>query len=286
MTNRIRACVVLALLASGADDLGAQAAQSPRQQSPQLYQVNETTKGVSLVIGAGTYGPYAGIFDMPAFSDDYRSWLLPARGPEGGLVAVFNGNEYPLARKLHYLGEWVLSSDGSQFAGKVVLDGAEGEKNELLFSSRGSFGPYYSLELRKVGGAWAAWARSEDESEWSLILGDGTYGPYERIDDLAYDPFTGSVVALVSAGGETRILASGLETGPWDKADLLRDARGDLAALHLVGPDGHELVIEGRKYGPFDYAGGLWIAPDRKSFLLEARRQDQALLLRAQPVEW
>jgi hypothetical protein len=264
-------------------------AQAPKPQATPLYEIQESLDGTTLVLGGKPYGPVGHLFGSPVFSANFASWLFAVQPEDQTLVLNFNGKEIPLAKKVQYQGDWVLSDDGQHFAGRIGLPGDQGDETNLLMVDGKVLGPYQQLDIRPVGTGWYAVGQKKDRNAGrTLIVGDKTFGPYDDVRDNAQDPETGALAVVGYKRDKAFLVWQGKETGPFQRVWFLGGPQGSLAGIVIDNPGSSQVIVGGKVLGPYDQIGQVLVAPDR-SVLFQANRKGQNLFVRdgkEVPVDW
>ncbi|MBN1520325.1 MAG: hypothetical protein JW923_09570 [Spirochaetales bacterium] len=273
-----------AMIALAATVLLPCAAQVSPTATP-LYKINESLGGVTYTLRNADYGPFGAVLGQPAFSPSYSSWILPVLDDNGKLVLIVNGKEVQIGQKARNADGWAISDDGRTYAGRVELDtGSDhGEPQYLLVANGKAYGPYAQVELRSLGSSWLAWGEVRQRnkaSAFTLLIGDKIYGPYEEIWDAEFDPRSGQPLVVAVKKGKTYLVGGGRETGPWERADILRSRDGRMLGAIVGDSRSMTAMIGNASYGPYENIGRIWTSDNGASVAFDAWKNDQSYLVR------
>jgi hypothetical protein len=254
-----------------------------------------------LVSGAGRAGPYS------ALSACFTPWTpLPsgagfayfARKAEGGSFFVVNGKEYGPYRNesnscelgkagfsftaLKDDGKWYANFNGKElgpFDKEPAIALGEGGYSLVAKKPDGTcsvsvngaeYGPYKSASVPVVAKAGFIFTAQKPDGAWYAIVNGKERGPYKYYAGEASLDSAGFGYGVIKADQKAYALIYGKEYGPFEgEVTDMRLGKGGYAFSVRKG-DTVSLQVNGKQYGPFEYAYPL--SPTKAGYAYEIYR--------------
>jgi hypothetical protein len=247
-----------------------------------VYTAQPVEGGVQLQVGAGVYGPYAGLEGTPWFSADGRSWGMVLRKPDGQVGVLVNGQEKAFGKDYNSLMDVSLSPDGAHWSVRADQRSGQPTRNLRIVdgNSYGAYDMVADIEWSPTSASWYFTARTGSSL---FVVQDGKrYGPMQAITDVAWDAAGRRLCLVESRTGGTWVRVNEREYGPFDRAQIVRTGDGTfLGFLTTLRNGNRELTIADKKYGPYSYVdwGREYISADGTDWLVMVVRGSRAILL-------